>query len=195
MDKQDVIGKIVGFLVGFFSKDQKVEINIDIPLDTPVPAPVPEPVVYKLTKDELLKGRDKQYPMDYTQIISDNLDRLLVPMNKARDAYGHPMVVNSGWRPPAINAATPGAAAHSKHMVGLAVDIADPNGDVRRWVLANLDLMQELCLYFEDWKWTPGWTHFQLGGPASGKRIFVPSTAAPTAPTAWDGKYDEKYDK
>jgi len=63
-----------------------------------------------ISKDELLKGRDKQYPNDYTQEISDNLDKLLIPLNKIRDAYGKPMTIDSGWRPPSINGSTPGAA-------------------------------------------------------------------------------------
>jgi hypothetical protein len=147
-----------------------------------------------ISKEELLKGRDVQYASDYTQEISDNLDKLLIPLNKVRDAFGKPMTVNSGWRPPSINGATPGAAAHSKHMIGLAADIADPNNEVMNWVLQNLDLMQELGFFFEDFRWTPGWVHFGLGAPASGKRIFVPSAARPTAPDRWDGQYDSKYD-
>lgn len=147
-----------------------------------------------ISKDELLKGRDKQYPDDYSQEISDNLDALLIPLNKIREAYGKPMTVTSGWRPPAINASTPGAAAKSKHMIGLACDIADADGAIMRWVLANLDLMKDLGIYMEDWKWTPTWTHFQLGPPNSKKRIFVPSSAPAAAPTRWDGTYDSKYD-
>lgn len=147
-----------------------------------------------LAKSELLMGRDLQYPADYTQEISDNLDKLLIPMNKVRAAWNTPMTVNSGWRPPSINTATPGAAKASKHMIGLAVDISDPDGKLWAWVLQNLDLMQQLGLYFEDKRWTPNWVHFQLGAPGSGKRIFVPSSAPAGAPTAWDGQYDSKYD-
>jgi hypothetical protein len=148
-----------------------------------------------ISKDELLKGRDQQYPNDYTQEISDNLDQLLIPMNQVRTAWAKPMIVNSGWRPPEINASTPGAATHSKHMIGLAVDIADPDGSLWAWVLQNLSTMQQLNLFFEDKRWTPGWVHFQLGGPASGHRIFVPSAARPSAPDAWDGNYDHSYDQ
>ena len=148
-----------------------------------------------ISKEEMLQGRDKQYPNDYTQEVSDNLDKFLEVFNKVREAYGKPMKVNSGWRPPSINASTPGAATHSKHMLGLAIDIADGDNEVMNWVLENLDLMQELDLYMEDFRWTPGWTHFGLGAPASGKRIFVPSAARATAPDRWDGKYDSKYDK
>ena len=148
-----------------------------------------------LAKSELLMGRDVQYPNDYTQEISDNLDKLLISMNQVRTAWATPMIVNSGWRPPSINAATPGAAKASKHMIGLAVDIADPDGKLWTWVLQNLDLMQQLGLYFEDKRWTPNWVHFQLGAPGSGKRIFVPSSAPASAPDAWDGQYDNKYDQ
>lgn len=148
-----------------------------------------------ISKDELLKGRDQQYPDDYTQEISDNLDKLLIPMNQIRTAWGNPMVVDSGWRPPSINAATPGAALHSKHMLGLAVDISDENGSLWAWVLQNLDLMKQFGIFFEDKRWTPTWTHFQLGAPASGKRIFVPNTSRPMAPNDWDGKYSKEFDE
>ena len=147
-----------------------------------------------ISKDELLQGCDHQYPSDYTPEISSNLDSLLVPMNQVRTIYGKPMMVTSGWRPPSINASTPGAAKHSKHMVGLACDISDLDGSLWTWVLARLDLMQSLGLYFEDKRWTPSWCHFQLGPPASGKRIFVPSADRAMAPNIWDGRYDPKYD-
>lgn len=148
-----------------------------------------------ISKDELLKGRDQQYASDYTQQISDNLDKLLIPLNKIRDAWDKPMIVNSGWRPPSINAATPGAAAHSKHMIGLAADISDPDGSLWVWVLENLQLMKDLDIFMEDKRWTPGWTHFQLGGPLSGNRIFVPSSAPATAIHSWDGEYDHEFDE
>lgn len=148
-----------------------------------------------ISKDELLNGRDKQYASDYTQEISDNLDRLLIPMNEIRTAWGQPMTVNSGWRPPSINASTPGAAKHSKHMIGLAVDISDTDGSLWTWVLQNLDLMQKLGIYHEDRRYSPSWVHFQFGAPNSGKRIFIPSAAPAKDPDNWDGQYDSKYDQ
>lgn len=144
-----------------------------------------------ITKEELLKGRDQQFPNDYTEEVSDNLDLLLVALNKIRDAYGIPMVINSGWRPPSINAKTSSAAQHSKHLIGLAADVADADGKLWIWTLENLELMKELNIYMEDKRWTPSWTHFQLGPPASGKRIFIPSSSPPLAPDVWDGNYQE----
>lgn len=147
-----------------------------------------------IAKEELLKGRDVQYASEYTQEISDNLDKLLIPLNQVRAAWNQPMTVNSGWRPAEINGSTPGAAAHSKHMLGLAADIADADGSLWAWVLQNLQLMKDLGFYMEDKRWCPGWVHFGLGAPASGKRIFIPSANRPLAPDSWDGEYDHSFD-
>jgi len=148
-----------------------------------------------ITKDELLMGRDKLFPQDYTQQISDNLDELLLKLNKVREAYGKPMKVASGWRPPAVNASTKNAAPNSNHMTGHAADIADADGELWKWVVQNLQLMADLGLYMEDKRWSPSWTHFQNLPPKSKKRIYVPSAALPIAPSIWDGRYDSKFDK
>jgi hypothetical protein len=151
-----------------------------------------------ILKSELLQGRDKTYPNDYTQQISDNLDSFLIPMNGIRNAYGIPMIVNSGWRPSVINKSD-GGAPNSKHLVGLACDISDVDGKLWAWVLQNLPLMQTLNIFLEDKRWTSsdiggGWCHFQLGGPKSGKRIFIPNNSQAPNPNIWDGVYDKKFD-
>lgn len=148
-----------------------------------------------ISKDEILMGRDKKYPKDYSSQISDNIDQLLIPINKIRDAYGYSMIVASGWRPPAINLSTPGAAAHSKHMIGLAVDIQDTNGALMKWVLQNLQLMKDLNIFIEDFCYTPNWVHLQLGKPTSGKRIFIPNSTRSPAPHKWNQTYDKQYDE
>lgn len=147
-----------------------------------------------ISKDELLKGRDKQFPNDYTDEISTNLDLMVEAMNQIRTAWGKPMTVDSGWRSPSINASTPGAAAHSKHMLGLACDIADPDGSLMNWVLENLQLMKDLGVYMEHFCWTPSWVHFQLGSPTSGHRIFIPNSTRNPNPSKWDGNYDNSFD-
>lgn len=147
-----------------------------------------------ITKDELLMGRDKQFPDDYTQEISDNLDKLLIAINEVRKAYGQPMIVNSGWRPKNINESTPNAAKGSKHLNGLAVDIRDITGNLWSWCLLNLELLQSYDVYLEDRRYTPTWVHFQIVAPLSGKRIFVPSSNPPAAPEKWTGIYDKKFD-
>src|ERR1035437_3414865 len=135
------LDSFLGFVSKFvISNGKDKEIQIEIPLGVPKES---KEIVMLITKSELLMGRDLQYPMDYTQGISDNLDRLLIPLNNIRNAYGKPMTVDSGWRPPSINASTPGAALHSNHMLGLAADISDPDGELMNWVLANLQLMKD----------------------------------------------------
>jgi len=148
-----------------------------------------------ISMNELTMGRDKTHPQDFTKAVQQNLKVLLEKINIIRESYGKPMTVNSGWRPASINVATPGAAKTSKHIVGLAVDIADADCALWKWCLQNLDLIQELGLYLEDKRYTKTWVHFGIGAPTSGKRIFKPSSAAPPAPSLWDGKYDPKYDK
>ena len=134
-----------------------------------------------ISKSEILMGREVQYPLNPEQ--QKNLDILLVKMNKVRDAYGKPMSVSSGYRPAAINAGVSGAAKNSSHTLCMACDIKDPDGSVRKWVLANLQLMKDLGLWIEDFRWTPTWVHFQIR-PAS-RRIFMaydPAKQPMTAP-------------
>lgn len=148
-----------------------------------------------ITMQELTMGRDQTYPQDYTRAVKQNLSVLLEKINVIRNKYDQPMTVNSGWRPPSINAATPGAAKASKHMIGLAVDIKDTDNKLWNWCIANLETLQELGLYLEDRRYTTSWVHFQIGAPASGKRIFKPATTPPPAPHLWTGIYDAKFDK
>lgn len=127
-----------------------------------------------ITKVELLMGRDKTFPSEYTTEVSTNLDKLLICLNKVRAAYGKPMHVSSGWRPAAVNAATSGAAKKSNHMLGRACDFKDTDGAIGAWCLANLKLLEEYGLWMEDPASTKGWCHLQSVPPGSGKRVFKP---------------------
>jgi len=149
-----------------------------------------------ITMNELLMGRQTFDQLTPEQ--QKNATELLSKINIIRAAYGKPMKVNDGIRRPQD---TPkNGAAKSKHLLGQAIDIDDDDTlFMWKWCLANLDLIQKAGLYLEDPRWTHGsvgtWMHFQSVPPASGKRIFVPSTAPASAPNIWDGKYDPKYDK
>lgn len=147
-----------------------------------------------ITRDEVLMGRDKQYPLSSEQ--EDNLKILLERINKVRTKRAIPMYPSSGYRPTAINNGVPGAAKLSTHTLCMAVDIKDPTGELRKWVLENIQFLQDVGLWIEDFRWTPTWVHFQIR-PAS-KRIFLaydPKKVPMTAPNIWDGKYDSKFDK
>lgn len=129
-----------------------------------------------------------------TQMQQDNLDELLRRLTIVQNTYGIQLVVTSGLRSQADQARINPSAPQSKHLTGCAADIEDKDGKLRAFVLANLEAMAITGLWFEDFRWTPGWVHFQIIGPSSGHRIFVPSSAAPTAPSCWDGVYDHSLD-
>jgi len=105
-------------------------------------------------------------------------DKLLVLAKGAgvtleSNKLGH--IVNSGWRPPDVNAAVPGAALKSLHMRCLAIDLHDPDGDLDDWCLSNGDtVLKDLGLWLEHPAATKGWCHVQLVPPRSGKRVFYP---------------------
>lgn len=84
-------------------------------------------------------------------------------------------IVSSGWRPAAVNAATPGAALRSKHMTCQAVDFYDPDGDLDEWLLhGGQKVLIDLGLWLEHPAATKGWAHVQTVPPRSGNRVFYP---------------------
>lgn len=84
-------------------------------------------------------------------------------------------MVRSGWRPPAINAATTNASPTSHHMKCLAIDLEDNGHALAKWCQANADtVLKDLGLYLEHPDFTPTWCHVQLVPPRSGNRIFRP---------------------
>lgn len=127
-----------------------------------------------ITKKELLMNRDKTHASEYSQEISDNLDRLLIALNKFRELYRKPMTVSSGWRPPSLNATVAGAAKKSNHMLGLACDFRDLDGGLDEFCVNNQDILEACGLYLEAPEKTPNWCHLQVVAPKSGRRIFQP---------------------
>lgn len=85
-------------------------------------------------------------------------------------------IVSSGWRPPAINAATPGAAMRSHHLACRAVDLFDPDGDLDDWLMTDggQRALQDIGLWMEHPAATKGWAHLQTKPPRSGRRVFYP---------------------
>lgn len=112
------------------------------------------------------------YPTDGE--VAANLAILLDRMNEVRSAYGKPMVVNSGLRSQADQTRINPGAPKSKHLIGAACDISDPDGSLAAWVKANLPKMKEIGLWMEEFSKTQGWVHFQCIPPKSGNRIFIP---------------------
>lgn len=111
-------------------------------------------------------------------IIRSNLQVLCERLNKIRAAWGKPMIVTSGLRSDKQQAelikAGKSRATKSMHLVGLAADIADPDGSLAEWCKKNVKLLEEVGLWCEDPEYTKGWVHFSASPPKSGRRFFKP---------------------
>ncbi len=130
-------------------------------------------------------GRDSQYPLALTPAIRTNAIRTVDLANLLLGAalkaglsiHGHAngSLVSSGWRPPAVNAATPRAAKMSKHLTGEAIDLYDPDDALDAWLMgAGQAELVRLGLWLEHPDATPRWTHVQTRPPGSGNRVFRP---------------------
>ena len=139
-----------------------------------------------ITLEDYLMGRPALYPEAYTEEVQlnaqqlvDRVNALLVEMARAGvqpEVSPHSGTwIASGWRPPELNAHTPGAASRSKHMTGEAVDLYDPEGVVDEWCLQHLPaISHEIGLWMEHPSATKGWCHLQSVPPRSGNPVFYP---------------------
>jgi uncharacterized protein YcbK (DUF882 family) len=88
------------------------------------------------------------------------------------------MIITSGLRSEGQQAelikAGKSNATKSKHLLGLAADIADPENKLYDFLQANPQLMESIGLWCEDKSATPNWCHIQITPPGSGKRFFLP---------------------
>ena len=133
-----------------------------------------------ITVDEYLTHWKKRYghatvPEDeLTQEMVANAERTVAAANKLLEAFGEDRDITSGWRPVAVNRLVPGAALRSNHTQCLAVDIADPDGDLDDWCINHPAQMVTLGLWQEHPATTKGWTHVQIVPPKSKRRVFCP---------------------
>lgn len=113
-----------------------------------------------------------------TPEIDANLNTLLERINIIRKEYNTPMIVTSGLRSNEqqneLIKQGKSNAYKSKHLSGEAVDILDDNGEVKKFLLKNPDILETACLWCEAFNYTPDWVHFQIVPPASGRRFFIP---------------------
>jgi hypothetical protein len=109
---------------------------------------------------------------DLTPEQVGNLNTLIPKVNMFLEAFGSHRKVNSGYRSPAINAATPGAAPKSNHLICAAVDLEDADAKLHAFARNNTLLLEDLGLWCEERQ--GGWLHLQIYPPRSGKRFFKP---------------------
>lgn len=127
-----------------------------------------------ITLADYYMGRDVTYASELTEALRVNAIEMVRRANMLLDAFGQSRKVNSGWRPPQVNAKTPGAASFSRHMTCQAIDIADDAGDLDAWLTADTGRLEELQLWMEHPSATPGWCHVQVVPPKSGNLVFYP---------------------
>lgn len=84
-------------------------------------------------------------------------------------------IISSGWRPKAVNAAVPGAAQKSKHLIGQAIDLYDPDGDFDEWCWLHQRYLADVNLFIEHPGSTKGWCHLQSTPPRSQIRYALAS--------------------
>ena len=143
-----------------------------------------------LTLADYWMGRDVSHAAELTGEIVANAAETVQRINFLLHHYAEKTgdnrdrKWNSGWRPAAINAATPGAAKSSKHMTAQAGDVSDADGSLDAWCMTNEGKAALiLCaLWMEHPSNTPGWSHFQTVPPKSGSLIFyavAPSVRRP----------------
>ena len=141
--------------------------------------PKPRPVI---TLPDYWMGRDSRYRGELSLVIQSNAQELVSRVNALTalmvgvdfELAQNGSLVTSGWRPEAVNAVTPGAAPKSKHMLGQAIDLYDPDGDIDEWCMANQQMLETFGLWLEHPSATKGWCHLQSVPPKSLKRVFYP---------------------
>ena len=113
------------------------------------------------TSQTALQDRNREE----AQVYIAQLTLLAELLEVVRAHFGRPLKVNSGFRGPAVNAATPGSSKTSQHMRGEAADITIPgvdDADLRRWIVRESNLQYGQCILERP----PGrsWVHISIRG-------------------------------
>lgn len=166
------MNKIINWFKSKFGKKSPTLVPItkeatqeNVREDSPAPLPNTQlrPTIAHISRSSYLKGRDAQYPLEYTSSVVAALQDLLPRVNCFLSQLDliEPIVVSSGWRPKEVNEATPNASKHSLHLIGKAIDIQDVYGDLYKKAIARPDLLRYCGLWMEEG--TIGWCHFDSG--------------------------------
>jgi len=140
-----------------------------------------------ISVDEYLMGRATLTALSPT--IVANINTLIPKINDLLEKFGQYRAVNSGLRTMEdhvriyanINKkrreqgrAELNIPLGSKHLSGAAVDLEDKSGELKRWLLENVQVLEDLGLYCEEFTHTPSWVHIQHIPPNSKRRFFKP---------------------
>lgn len=123
--------------------------------------------------DELLRaGSTKWNKKEVSPIILRNLEDLCRKINNL--GYVPPMIASSCLRSIESQQRINPKAMGSSHLYGCAVDIADPKGELAKWLETRVATLMNCGLWLENPEKTKGWIHLQSYAPRSMNRIFNP---------------------
>lgn len=122
-------------------------------------------------------SRHPGHEAELTDILRANAQVTVDKANQLLEAFGEERGLRSGWRPQAVNDATPNAAHHSRHITCEAIDLEDEDRRLQEWCMLNLPTLANIGLWMEHAIATPTWTHVQIVPPGTGMRVFFPNAA------------------
>lgn len=140
-----------------------------------------EHVPVLITEEMFLNGHhlNPEYVGEYDEEVKNNMDMLLTKVNSLLAELGIKQItVTSGWRPQAYNVKI-GGARRSRHIIGQAIDLHDPDGSLKSLLQNNLDKLESRGLSMEHPDYTPTWCHLQCPPPRSGRVVFIPYAGPP----------------
>ena len=127
----------------------------------------------KFSVKELLNaGSHKWKETEVDAVTKRNLEDLCLKINAL--GYKPPMIASSCLRSIADQKRINPKAMGSSHLYGCAVDISDPKGELKKWIIQHPTLLKEYGLWMEAPEYTKTWCHLQTYAPKSFNRFFVP---------------------
>lgn len=123
-------------------------------------------------KELLQAGNHKWKESEIDLVTKRNLEDLCRKINKL--GYNPPMYASSCLRSIKDQQRINPKAMGSSHLYGAAVDVADPKGELSKWVKNNKQKITDCGLWVENPDYTKGWIHFQIYAPKSFTRFFNP---------------------
>lgn len=124
---------------------------------------------------------ERMQSTELTPEVLNNIENFLKHVIPFLKEFGVLKVnITSGFRPSKVNQNI-GGAKRSLHQIGLAIDIADANGQLKEVIRQNAekygkdDLLHKYNLWMENEAHTPTWCHIDMGKRRERKiRIFIP---------------------
>lgn len=105
-------------------------------------------------------------------------------LQPARDYLGVPIIINSGYRSPAVNAVVPGSAKNSQHQTGQASDIHVPGMTNEQLIEVIRKLKLPYDQLIDEQRGSALWVHVSYSG--SGRREWLTRRdISPTRPNEY----------